>query len=142
MKKALFAIGITLSIMGCSKSGDSPTPNPTPTPTPTPTEQSIAFTIDIDPGAGNIYAATGASQAIKVNVTSTLPSAGVQIDVKTTKDADNSTLFNTSLSSTSANTTTTLDSLKPGVVCTATVIVTSKSTSTNSSTKTFKIARK
>ena len=141
MKKTFITLLSALLIIGCSKSGDSSSPTPTPTPTPTP-EASIAFTIDIDPGSGNIYGALGTSQAIQVNVSSKLPSAGLQIDVKTTADADNSTVSSSSLSSSNAITAATIDGLKSGVLCTTTVVVTSKSTSTNTLTKTFKIVKK
>ncbi len=130
-----------MTLIGCSKSGDSPTPTP-PSPPPTPTEAGIVFAIDIDPGGSGIFAATGASQAFKVNISSTLPSAGVSVDTKTTRDYDNVVISSSSLSSTSATTNITVDSLKPGILCTTTVIVTSKSTSSNSITKTFKIVRK
>lgn len=146
MKKQIFIniyilLIYIITLSGCSKSdgGSSPTPSP---PTPSITEASIVFTIDIDPGASNIFAAIGASQAISVNVTSKLPIAGVQIEVKTTVDADNTIVSNSSFSSVTANTAATIDGLKSGVLCTTTVMVTSKNTLTNTATKTFKIVRK
>lgn len=140
MKMTLIALCYLTLIMGCSKSDIGGT-TPTPTPTPTP-EATVVFTIDVDPGSGNIYAATRASQAISVNVSSKLPSAGIQVDVKTTADADNSAVSNSSVSSTNAATAATIDGLKPGMICTTTITVTSKSTSTNTATKSFKIAKK
>lgn len=140
--KTLIALTISATtLISCSKSDGGSTPAPTPTPTPTP-EATIAFSIDIDPGSGNIYAATGATQAISVNVSSKLPTSGVQIDVKTTVDADNSSVSSSSVSSSTANTAVNVDGLKSGVLCTTTVTVTSKTTATNTTTKTFKIARK
>ena len=128
-------------MMGCSKGGDTSTVTPTPTPSPTP-EATITYGIDIDPGAGNIYAALGASQTVNITLSSSLPSAGVTIDVKTTKDADGSTVSSSSVAATTAKNTVTIDNLQSGVLCTSTIIVTSKSSSTNTVTKTFKIARK
>jgi hypothetical protein len=148
MKKlTIFLLSVSCILFACSKSGGdspspTPSPSPSPTPTPTPTESPIAFTIDIDPGAGNIYGAVGSSQAIKVNVSSTLPTAGVQVDVTTKRDTDGGTVSTSSLSSVAATVNASVDSLKSGVLCTTTVIVTSKGTSTNSLTKTFKIAKK
>jgi hypothetical protein len=78
-----------------------------------------------------------------VNITSTLPKDGVTIDVKVTKDTDNTAVFNNNITSTTAaSNAITISSLSPGVLSTATVVVTSKSKSTNTSTKTFKIAAK
>ena len=140
MKKGLKAFILSsLVLMACSKSGDSPAPTPTP-PAPTP-EATIVFTIDPDPGTG-IYAALGASQSMTVNISSTLPSAGVTVDVKTTKDSDGSTVSSSSVASTTAKNTISIDNLTAGVLCTTTVTVTSKSKAENNATKSFKIARK
>lgn len=140
MKKGLKAFILSsLVLMACSKSGDSPAPTPNP-PAPTP-EATIVFTIDPDPGTG-IYAALGASQSMTVNISSTLPSAGVTVDVKTTKDSDGSTVSSSSVASTTAKNTISIDNLTAGVLCTTTVTVTSKSKADNNTTKSFKIARK
>ena len=140
MKKGLFAfIMSAVVMMACSKSGDSPAPTPNP-PTPTP-EATIVFTIDPDPGTG-IYASLGASQSMTVNISSTIPSAGVTVDVKTTKDSDGSTVSSSSVASSTAKNTISIDNLVSGVLCTTTVTVTSKSKADNNAAKSFKIARK
>ena len=136
----LLAIVIPFMLFSCSKGGDSSTP--TPTPTPTPTESPVAFTVSVDPGAGSILGVVGTSQAINVKVSSNLPAAGVTVTVSVTKDIDNSTVFTTSNSSVSADNNVTITGLTPGVLCTATVVVTSKSTITNTKTTTFKLAAK
>ncbi len=141
LKHIVYCLSVAIILTACSKSGDSSTPNP-PSPPPTPSEAAIVFSIDIDPGSGGIFAATGASQALKVNVSSTLPTAGIVIDIKTTRDSDNSVISSSSLSSTAAITSASIDSLKPGVLCTTTIIVASKSTNSNSASKSFKIVRK
>ena len=135
-------IAFPFILLSCSKSGDSGNSTPTPTPTPTLTESPIAFSVNVDPGSGNILAVTGTSQAINVKVSSTLPSAGVTVAVTVTKDVDNSTVFTTSNSSVAADNNITITGLTPGVLCTATIVVTSKSTATNSKTSTFKLAAK
>lgn len=138
MKKGLFAIIMsTVVLMACSKSGDSPAPTP---PAPTP-EATIVFTIDPDPGTG-IYASLGASQSMTVNISSTIPASGVTVDVKTTKDSDGSTVSTSSVASTTAKNTISIDNLVSGVLCTTTVTVTSKSKADNNAAKSFKIARK
>ena len=139
MKKGLFVfIMSAVVLIACSK-GDSPAPTPNP-PTPTP-EATIVFTIDPDPGTG-IYASLGASQSMTVNISSTIPSAGVTVDVKTTKDSDGSTVSSSSVASTTAKNTISIDNLVSGVLCTTTVTVTSKSKADNNAAKSFKIARK
>jgi len=140
MKKIIFSIFITMVVLvGCSKGGDTPSPTPTPTPTP---EATIAYGIDIDPGSGNIYAALGASQTINITLSSTVPSAGVTIDVKTTKDADGATISSSSVAATTAKNTLSIDNLQSGVLCTTTITIASKSSASNTLTKSFKIARK
>lgn len=143
MKKvSLFLIATSFVFFSCSKGGDSPTPTP-PTPTPpTPTESPIAFTVNVDPGAGNILGVVGSSQAIVVKVSSAIPSAGVTIGVTVIKDADNSSVFNVSNSSATADNTVSITGLTPGVLCTANVVVTSKSTATNTKAVSFKLAAK
>ena len=139
MKKGLFVfIMSAVLLIACSK-GDSPAPTPNP-PTPTP-EATIVFTIDPDPGTG-IFASLGASQSMTVNISSTIPSAGVTVDVKTTKDSDGSTVSSSSVASTTAKNTISIDNLVSGVLCTTTVTVTSKSKADNNAAKSFKIARK
>jgi len=138
MKLLLFVIPILF--FSCSKGGDASTP--TPTPTPTPTESPIAFSVNVDPGSGNILAVVGTSQAINVKLSSTIPTAGVTVAVTVIKDADNSTVFTTSNSSLTADNNVTITGLTPGALCTATVVVTSKSTATNTKTSTFKLAAK
>ena len=134
----LILLVIPFIFFSCSKGGDSPTP----TPTPTPTESPVTFSVNVDPGTGNILAVVGTSQAINVKVSSTLPSAGVTVAVTVTKDADNSSVFTTTNSSLVADNNITITGLTPGVLSTATITVTSKSTATNTKTITFKLAAK
>jgi len=131
-------------LFACSKGGDSPTPTPPPVVI---VEADIAFKVEIPASTEidytKIYGAIGGSQAINVNITSALPKDGVTIDVKVTKDADNTAVFNNNITSTTAaSNAITISSLSPGVLSTATVVVTSKTKSANTSTKTFKIAAK
>ena len=140
----ILLVALPFMLMACSKGGDSPTPTPPVVVVP---EADIAFKVEIPVGTdvdyNKIYGAIGGAQDINVNVTSTLPKDGVTIDVKVTKDADNTAVFNKNISSTTAATNAiSINSLSPGVPSTATVTVTSKTKSTNTATKTFRIVAK
>ena len=136
---------IVLSFAGCSKGGDSPTPTP---PTPPPVvivEADIAFKVDVSGSEVNysaVFPVVGASLAMNANITSTLPKDGVTIDVSVKKKSDNTVVFTSSLSSSTASNPVTLTGLTPGTLCVATITVTSKSKASNSALKTFELASK
>jgi len=140
----VFSLFVILVSAACGKGsggsgGGGPVTPPTP---PAPTEDAIVFTYDIDPGA-NIYAALGASQEVKISVTSKMPTAGVITDIVVKKDSDGSTVSSSTLAaSTMVPINGMITNLATNVVCTATITVKSATTPTNTSTKTFKIARK
>lgn len=97
--------------------------------------------IDIDPGATNIYAVVGTSQKIEVRIAA-LPASGVNIETKLIKIVDNTTAFTNSISSTSLNNPVTVTGILPGVLYNLSVVVTSKTTSSNTKTIEFKMASK
>jgi hypothetical protein len=136
---------IVLSFAGCSKGGDSPTPTP---PTPPPVvivEADIAFKVDVSGSEVNysaVFPVVGASLAVNANITSTLPKDGVTIDVLVKKKSDNTVVFTSSLSSSTASNPVTVTGLTPGTLCVATITVTSKSKASNSALKTFELASK
>lgn len=136
---------IVLSFAGCSKGGDSPTPTP-PTPPPVVvTESDIVFKVDVAGSEVNystVFAVVGTSQLLNANIISTLPKDGVTVDVTVKKKSDNVVVFTTSLSSSAASNPVTVTGLTAGTLCVATIIVTSKSKSSNTSTKTFELAAK
>ena len=140
----VFSLFVILVSAACGKGsggsgGGGPVTPPTP---PAPTEDAIVFTYDIDPGA-NIYAALGASQEVKISVTSKMPTAGVITDIVVKRDSDGSTVSSSTLAaSTMVPINGMITNLATNVVCTATITVKSATTATNTSTKTFKIARK
>lgn len=146
-KNSVIALSfIVLSFASCSKGGETPTPTPpTPTPPVVVTEADIAFKVDIAGSEVNynaVFAVVGTSQLMNANITSTLPKDGVTIDVTVRRKADNSVVFTTSLSSSAASNPVTVTGLTGGTLCVATVVVTSKSKSSNTSTKTFELASK
>ena len=141
----VFSLFVILVSAACGKgSGGSGGGGVTPTP-PTPpveTEENLVFTYDIDPGA-NIYAALGATQEVKITVTSKMPTAGVTTDIVVKRDSDGTTVSSSSLTAaTTSPITGTISNLATNVVCTATITLKSVSKASNIATKTFKIARK
>ena len=139
---------LLLSFAGCSKGGDAPTPTPTP-PTPTPpvvvTEADIVFKVDIAGSEVNytaIYPVVGSTLLMNTNITSALPKDGVTIDISVKKKLDNSTVFSSNISSSAASNPVTITGLTSGVLCVATITVTSKSKATNTAIKTFELASK
>lgn len=143
VKNILLLALTSLVFMACSKGGDSPAP-PTPNP-PVVTEPSLTATnaviVDIDPGASNIYAVLGTTQKLEVRLTA-IPASGVTIETKMIKVADNTTTFSNSISSTSLINPINVTGLVPGVLYNLSVVVTSKTTASNSKTIEFKIAAK
>ena len=144
-KNSIIALSfIVLSFVGCSKGGEAPTPTP-PTPPVVVTEADIAFKVDIagsEVNYNSVFAVVGTSQLMNANITSTLPKDGVTVDVAVRRKSDNSVVFTTSLSSSAASNPFTVTGLTGGTLCVATIVVTSKSKSSNTSTKTFELAAK
>jgi hypothetical protein len=140
--KVVIFLVFSIGLMACSKGGDSPAPTPVP---PVATEPSLtaanAVTVDIDPGATNIYAVVGTSQKIDVKLLA-IPASGVTIDIKMTKLSDNTIVFSNTISSTSLSNSVTITGLVPGVLYNIAVVVTSKTTASNTKTIEFKIAAK
>ena len=145
-KHSIIALSFfVLAFTGCSKGGDSPAPTP-PTPPPVVvTEADIVFKVDVAGSEVNyntVFAVVGTSLAMNANITSTLPKDGVTVDVTVKKKLDNTTVFTSNLSSSAASNPVTVTGLTAGVLCVATVTVTSKSKATNTSIKTFELAAK
>jgi hypothetical protein len=142
-KSGFFVLSvIVLSFAGCSKGGDSPSPTPPPVVI---TEADIAFKVDIagaEVNYSNVFPVVGSSIQMNANITSTLPKDGVTIDISVKKKLDNAVVFSSNLSSSGASNPFTVSGLTGGTLCVATIIVTSKSKSSNASTKTFELVAK
>jgi hypothetical protein len=83
----------------------------------------------------------GTSQRIEVKLAA-IPASGVTIDTKLIKISDNTNAFTNSISSTSLTNPITVTGILPGVLYNLSVVVTSKSTASNTKTVEFKIASK
>jgi hypothetical protein len=138
----IILVALPFMLMACSKGGDS---TPTPPPVVVVPEADIAFKVEITPETeidySYPYGAQGGVQDIIVKITSALPKDGVTIDVKVTKDADNTTVFNKNITATTASNIIKISGLLTEK-STATVLVTSKTKTSNAATKTFKISAK
>jgi hypothetical protein len=142
MKYNFLLFVLCMGMIGCSKGGDSPTPTPPPVVVVEPSLTATnGVVVDIDPGATNIYTVVGTSQKIEVKLAA-IPASGVNIDTKLIKISDNTTAFSNSISSTSLTTPVTVTGLVPGVLYNLSVVVTSKSTASNTKTIEFKMAAK
>ena len=144
IKYCILILVLSIGLFGCpSKGVDSPAP--TPPPVIVVVEPSLTaangVVIDIDPGANNIYTVIGTAQKIDVKLAA-IPASGVTIDTKLTKISDNSTAFSNSISSTSLSNPITVTGILPGALYNLMVVVTSKSTSSNTKTIEFKMASK
>jgi hypothetical protein len=143
MKYNFLILVLSIGFFACSKGGD--TPAPTPKPPVVVVEPSLAaagaVVIDIDPGTTNIYAVTGTSQKIEVKLVA-IPVSGVTIETKLIKVLDNTTAFTNSISSTSLNNPVTITGFVTGILYNVSVVVTSKTTASNTKTIEFKIASK
>ncbi len=93
----------------------------------------------------DVIGALSSTYSFKLLITSKPPKNGVKVDISVKNDLDNSVIF-TQSTQTSTNATTSMDlqlaNLVAGNLYTATVDVTSLTTSINKAQLTFKVARK
>ena len=108
-------------------------------PPPPPAEQPIAFTHN----AGNNVLNPGSSLNFNITLTSTMPAAGIKVEVSTKEESSgNAVGTNSSVNSVSAAVSASVSSLPRQVWCIVTIKVTSLSTASNSATQTFRIIYK
>ena len=143
MKYNFLILVLSIGFFACSKGGETPvTPKPPPVVVVEPSLAAAgAVVIDIDPGTTNIYAVTGTSQKIEIKLVA-IPVSGVTIETKLIKVLDNTTAFTNSISSTSLNNPVTITGFATGILYNVSVVVTSKTTASNTKTVEFKIAAK
>jgi hypothetical protein len=128
-------IGMTSWMVGCSK--ESAPENPTVNTK----EEAIVFSISPDPGV-TVFSVIGASQDFTITISSKLPTQGVTAKVTVTRELDGVVVFSQNLSTSFSSFNSSIQNLQNGVLCNASIKLTSKSDSTNSSSKSFKLARK
>ena len=99
--------------------------------------------VTLNPPAGSTQpAAPQIDFPLTVSITSTMPPLGVTIDVKAAPDGSTTNFFTDTKSTTSPSTNFTIQNTPTGVVCVATVTVTSKTKATNTWTGSFRYTRK
>jgi hypothetical protein len=142
MRCSILILVLSVGFFGCSKGGETPAPKPPPVVVVEPSLTAAnGVVIDIDPGATFIYAVVGTSQKMEVRLAA-IPASGVTIETKLIKVSDNTTVFTNSISSTSLINPVTLTGLVPGILYNVSVVVTSKTTASNTKTVELKIAAK
>lgn len=132
-------IVLSLSISCKKKNSGGTTPEPPPV-----TEAKIDFRTDPNPGS-NVYTSLSTNFDFKVILTSTMPAAGINIDITTRNSANNELLgspinFKSSIASNNFS----IGPLASGVTYTITIVVTSQKASTppNTATKTISVKPK
>lgn len=128
-------VGMTSWMVGCSKES---TPE---NPTVNTKEEAIAFSISPDPGS-TVFSVLGATQDFTITVSSKLPTQGVSAVVSVTRDLDGVVVFSQNLSTSFSSFNSSIQNLQNGVLCNASIKLTSKSDTTNFASKSFKLARK
>lgn len=138
--KVAFFIPAFFILFSCGKNSGGTTP-PTPPPPPVEVEENIAFSLDPDPGTTTATALSG-TYSFKVTLNSKMPSSGISIDITTKQDNNGNTIDSKNVKSTVSANDISTGTFTSGVLYSVTVVVTSQKTATNTSTKTFKVARK
>ena len=134
-----FMMMVALTISCTKKTTPTPTP-PTPPP-PVVVEENILFSLDPDPGTTTQTASSGI-YSFKVILKSKMPSTGIKIYYLTKTDPAGVTTDEKTLTSSLSSNDISTGTLASGALYSITVTVTSQKTSSNTLTKTFKVARK
>jgi len=136
----IFIMMVCMTISCTKKSTPTPTPPTPPTP-PVEVEENILFSLDPDPGT-TTQTATSGIYSFKVILKSKMPSTGIKIYYLTKTDPAGVTTDEKTLTSSLSSNDISTGTLASGALYSITVTVTSQKTSSNTLTKTFKVARK
>ncbi|MFN5421857.1 MAG: hypothetical protein ACK5AO_01205 [bacterium] len=132
---------VALLSLSCKKKGSTGGTTPEPPPV---TEAKIDFRTDPNPGS-NVYTSLSANFDFKVILTSTMPAAGINIDITTRNSANNEVLGSPiNYKSNVASNNFTIGPLASGVTYTVSVVVSSQKVSTppNTASKSFSVKLK
>jgi hypothetical protein len=123
---------LSLLLINCGKDGSIDTGN---------YDQALQVSLDPDPSS-SLVRIFSTSYDFKVGVQSRMPVQGVTVSVVYRQDSDNAVVFSQSYSTSETPLAIRVTDLPFNEVGTVTVVVTSKASSTNTVTKTFKLVRK
>ena len=104
-------------------------------------EENLIIALNPDPG-NTIAQSLGSDYSFSILVQSRMPALGVTIDISCKKESDNSVVFSQSLQSTVSPVSATINGLPFNEVTIVTINVKSRSTATNTATKTFRVVKK
>jgi hypothetical protein len=105
--------------------------------------QEATLAVTLTPANGSTQApAVGPDFPLNVNITSTLPSAGVKIDIAAEPDGSTTTFFTKSVNSSAASNDFSITGTPKSLICLVNVTVTSLSTSTNKWTGSYRYSMK
>lgn len=135
MLKTLFALSVIVTFFllmpSCKKSGGGGS-------------SEAGLVVELTPANSSVQAAApGPDFPLVVKITSTMPSAGVKIDISSQKDGSTDPAFFTfANNSNSATNNFSITGTPSGIVCTTTVKVSSLSSSSNVWTGSYKYSKK
>lgn len=108
---------------------------------PCTTEKTLSVTTN--PGNGTTQAAApGPDFPLQVTINSSIPSAGVTIEVKARPEASTTTFYSTSISSSTASNNFTITNTPSATPCIVEITVSSKGCSTNKWTGSYRYSKK
>jgi len=128
-----FVLGLGTYLQACKK--DKPKPQPG--------EQVLRVSLEPEPSSSTTpVVSAAANYSFRVKVESQMPSQGVTVDVVYRQDSGGEVLFSETYTTTTSPQNVTITNLPFNEVGTVTVVVTSKTQSSNTQTKTFKLVKK
>ncbi len=104
-------------------------------------EDPLIIAIDPDPG-NSVAISLGSNYSFNILIQSKMPAQGVSVDISCNKEIDNSVVYSATLQSTVSTVPVIISNLPFNEVTIVTLNVKSKSTPTNTASKTFRLAKK
>jgi len=131
---SVLLLGLGSFLQACGKDKDKPQP---------PQEAPLVVSLDPAPSNSTTPVQTlTASYSFKVKVDSQMPTQGVTISVVYKQDSDNQVVFTQNYTTSASYQVVNVTNIPYNEVGTVTAVVTSKTKSDNTVTKTFKLVRK
>ncbi|MHC0068978.1 hypothetical protein ACWATR_39970 [Nostoc sp. UIC 10890] len=136
IKQISFLLLTSLALFSCSKGGDGGGSTPPP-------PQEANLTITTNPANNAVVpAAVGTTFPVTINVTSTMPSQGVRIEVTAAPEAGGASFFTSNTTSSNASNTITINNTPAQVSCVVNIRVSSVARPSNAATSSYRYSRK